>query len=123
MYEQRTKLGYTKKFFIDGFERMALGMIYDMLETFHRWRCLRRSELFTQDFFFVSGTNRIKSNSNQTFTDSELVSFSGFRLQWTDFFLLNSSCGWFETCYLINTITGSLLVAFFIYSLSLDNAI
>ena len=81
MYEQRTELGYTKKFFIDGFERMALWMIYDMLETFHRWRCLRRSELFTQDFFFVSGTNRIKSNSNQTFTDSELVSFSGFRLQ------------------------------------------
>ena len=95
----------------------------DMLETFHRWRCLRRSELFTQDFFFVSGTNRIKSNSNQTFTDSELVSFSGFRLQWIDFFLLNSSRGWFETCYLINTITGSLLVAFFIYSSSLDNAI
>ena len=123
MCEQRTELGYTKKFFIDGFERMALGMIYDMLETFHRWRCLRRSELFTQDFFFVSGTNRIKSNSNQTFTDSELVSFSGFRLQWIDFFLLNSSCGWFETCYLINTITGSLLVAFFIYSSSLDNAI
>ena len=77
MYEQRTELGYTKKFFIDGFERMALGMIYDMLET-----------LFTQDFFFVSGTNRIKSNSNQTFTDSELVSFSGFRLQWIYFFFI-----------------------------------
>ena len=79
MYEQRTELGYVKIFFIDGFERMALGMI-SMLETFHRWRCLRRSELFTQDFFFVSGTNRIKSNSNQTFVDLELVSFSGFRL-------------------------------------------
>ena len=93
--------------------------------------CLKRSTggavweemSYSLTFFFVSGTNRIKSNSNQTFTDSELVSFSGFRLQWIDFFLLNSSCGWFETCYLINTITGSLLVAFFIYSSSLDNAI
>ena len=85
-------LGINKTFFIDGFERMVLGMIYDMFETINRWRCLRRNELFTH-FFFVSGTNRIKSNSNQTFTDSELVSFSGFRLQWIEFFLLNSSCG------------------------------
>ena len=74
-------------------------------------------------FFFASGTNRIKSNSNQTFTDSELVSFSGFRLQWMDLFLLNSSCAWFETCYLINTTSGSSLVAFFICSSSLNNTI
>ena len=105
-------LGIPKNFSLMGLNEWHLG--WYMI-------CLKRYSLRTFFLFqgqIASSLTLIKLSQIQSwwvFLDSGFNRFT--------FFLLNSSCGWFETCYLINTITGSLLVAFFIYSLSLDNAI